>query len=112
MAAIPRWAQPSETRWIRSLARESLSFIFMAHSINAPHPIPNRVRNASQPIPETTRLTYSVVMGCQNRCALRLQISTSMSITGTSMRTPTTVASAAPDDRPNSITEVAIATSK
>ena len=35
-----------------------------------------------------------------------------MSITGTSMRTPTTVASAAPEERPKSIVAVAMATSK
>jgi hypothetical protein len=40
------------------------------------------------------------------------QILTSHSITGTSMSTPTTVASAAPDERPKSIVAVAIATSK
>ena len=33
-------------------------------------------------------------------------------MTGTSIRTPTTVASEAPDDNPNRIVEVAIATSK
>jgi hypothetical protein len=37
---------------------------------------------------------------------------TSISITGTSIRTPTTVANAAPDDNPNSVTDVAMATSK
>ena len=35
-----------------------------------------------------------------------------MSITGTSIRTPTTVARAAPDESPKSVAEVAIATSK
>ncbi len=35
-----------------------------------------------------------------------------MSITGTSMRTPTTVARAAPEERPNSMVEVAMATYK
>jgi len=35
-----------------------------------------------------------------------------MSIRGTSIKTPTTVANAAPEDRPNSIADVAIATSK
>ena len=47
-----------------------------------------------------------------NRCAVRLHTSTSISITGTSISTPTTVASAAPEESPNSITAVAIATSK
>ena len=37
---------------------------------------------------------------------------TSHSMTGTSMSTPTTVARAAPEERPNSITAVAMATSK
>lgn len=41
-----------------------------------------------------------------------MQIDTSMSITGTSMRTPTTVANDAPEDNPKSMVEVAIATSK
>jgi hypothetical protein len=35
-----------------------------------------------------------------------------MSMTGTSISTPTTVASAAPEDKPKSIVAVAIATSK
>jgi len=37
---------------------------------------------------------------------------TSISITGTSIKTPTTVARAAPEDNPKSIVAVAIATSK
>ena len=41
-----------------------------------------------------------------------LQIDTRASIKGTSISTPTTVANAAPDERPNKITAVAIATSK
>jgi len=44
-------------------------------------------------------------------CVLR-QMRTSMSITGTSINTPTTVARAAPDERPKSMVDVAIATSK
>lgn len=47
-----------------------------------------------------------------NHPAVLLQIPTSINITGTSMSTPTTVASAAPDERPKSITAVAMATSK
>ena len=47
-----------------------------------------------------------------NHFLVRKQIRTSISITGTSIRTPTTVARAAPDERPKSITAVAIATSK
>ena len=42
----------------------------------------------------------------------RRQILTSMSMTGTSISTPTTVASAAPDERPKSMVDVAMATSK
>jgi len=41
-----------------------------------------------------------------------LQIETSISIKGTSIKTPTTVANAAPEESPNSIADVAIATSK
>ena len=41
-----------------------------------------------------------------------LQIDTRTSIRGTSMSTPTTVANAAPEERPNKTTAVAIATSK
>ena len=41
-----------------------------------------------------------------------LQIDTRASIRGTSMSTPTTVANAAPEERPNKTTAVAIATSK
>ena len=41
-----------------------------------------------------------------------LQTETRTNIRGTSMSTPTTVANAAPDERPNKITAVAIATSK
>lgn len=47
-----------------------------------------------------------------NQCWVLRQNRTSMSITGTSIRTPTTVARAAPEDRPKSIVAVAIATSK
>ena len=36
--------------------------------------------------------------GSENQCFVRVQILTSMSITGTSMRTPTTVARDAPED--------------
>ena len=41
-----------------------------------------------------------------------MQIETSISINGTSIKTPTTVANAAPDESPNNIADVAIATSK
>lgn len=47
-----------------------------------------------------------------NQGSVFLQKPTSMSITGTSMSTPTTVARAAPELRPKSITAVAMATSK
>ena len=47
-----------------------------------------------------------------NHAELRKHTRTSRSMTGTSLRTPTTVASAAPDESPKSITDVAIATSK
>ena len=48
----------------------------------------------------------------RNQCGVRRQILTSISITGTSISTPTTVASAAPEDSPKSIVAVAMATSK
>ena len=41
-----------------------------------------------------------------------MQIETSISITGTSIKTPTTAANAAPEDKPKSMVAVAIATSK
>ena len=41
-----------------------------------------------------------------------LQTETRTNIRGTSMSTPTTVANAAPEERPNKTTAVAIATSK
>ena len=53
---------------------------------------------------------FSGARGNQSR--VPRQIFTSMSITGTSISTPTTVARAAPLDKPNSIVDVAIATSK
>ena len=40
---------------------------------------------------------------------MRQQIFTSINMTGTSINTPTTVASAAPEDNPNNIVEVAVA---
>ena len=55
---------------------------------------------------------FPLVGACQGRGALDKHIFTSISISGTSIRTPTTVASAAPEESPNSITAVAIATSK
>jgi hypothetical protein len=47
-----------------------------------------------------------------NQPFVRKHIRTSISITGTSIRTPTTVAKAAPEDSPKSMTDVAMATSK
>jgi hypothetical protein len=47
-----------------------------------------------------------------NQVAVLRQILTSRSIKGTSIRTPTTVASDAPEASPKSMTDVAIATSK
>ena len=47
-----------------------------------------------------------------NQCCVRKQILTSNNITGTSMRTPITVANAAPEESPKSTIETAIATSK
>ena len=47
-----------------------------------------------------------------NQASVLRQIRTSMSMTGTSISTPTTVARAAPLERPKSMTDVAIATSK
>ncbi len=64
---------------------------------------------------------YYPVVGCSaaasisaslNQWVVFRQILTSISITGTSINTPTTVARAAPEDKPKSIVEVAIATSK
>jgi hypothetical protein len=45
-------------------------------------------------------------------CLVLKQILTSINMTGTSISTPTTVAKAAPDESPNSIVAVAMATSK
>src|SRR5690606_31554204 len=47
-----------------------------------------------------------------NQCWVRLAKATSDSITGTSTRTPTTVASAAPECRPNRLIATATANSK
>jgi hypothetical protein len=47
-----------------------------------------------------------------NQCWVLVQTLTSISITGTSISTPTTVARAAPEDSPNSMVAVAMATSK
>lgn len=47
-----------------------------------------------------------------NHACVHRHIRTSMSITGILMRTPATVARAAPDERPKSMTAVTIATSE
>jgi len=47
-----------------------------------------------------------------NHPRVRRQNRTNIIITGTSISTPTTVANAAPEERPNNIVAVAIATSK
>src|SRR5512136_718202 len=47
-----------------------------------------------------------------NQCRVRLQNEQTDNITGTSIRTPTTVASAAPEPGPNSAIAVATASSK
>ena len=47
-----------------------------------------------------------------NQCCVLVQNLTSISINGTSISTPTTVARAAPEESPKSITDVAMATSK
>lgn len=57
-------------------------------------------------------LRESGTVQSSNQEVVRLQYPTSISMTGTSISTPTTVARAAPDDRPNNITAVAMATSK
>ena len=54
----------------------------------------------------------AVVLAPGNQPRVRWQKRTSSSIKGTSISTPTTVARAAPDFRPKSMTAVAIATSK
>ena len=50
--------------------------------------------------------------GRGNQCRVRLQAAHTDSMTGTSTRTPTTVASAAPESAPNSVIATATASSK
>ncbi len=52
------------------------------------------------------------ICSARNHFWVLRHIRTSISITGTSISTPTTVARAAPEDKPKSIVEVAMATSK
>ena len=54
----------------------------------------------------------SQVIVRENQWGVFRQIFTNISITGTSMSTPTTVARAAPEESPKSIVAVAMATSK
>ena len=54
----------------------------------------------------------SQISAASNQWVVFRQILTNISITGTSINTPTTVASAAPEDSPKSMVAVAMATSK
>lgn len=56
--------------------------------------------------------SFSYQAFLSNICLVIKQTLTSISITGTSIKTPTTVANEAPEDNPKSIVDVAIATSK
>gem|GEM_PF-4709068 len=56
--------------------------------------------------------TTACMLWGRNQYFVLMLMRTSISITGTSMRTPTTVARAAPEERPKSIAAVAMATSK
>jgi len=58
------------------------------------------------------RFSYEDTVVRLKHAFVRRQILTSISMTGTSIRTPTTVAKAAPEESPNNIVAVAIATSK
>ena len=66
-------------------------------------------RRASRAVPA---VRHEAPSARANQPRVRRHNLTSMSITGTSIRTPTTVASAAPEEMPKSIVAVAIATSK
>ena len=61
---------------------------------------------------QTDTTSRLVAQACPNQPWVRRQYLTSISITGTSISTPTTVARAAPEERPKSMTAVAMATSK
>jgi hypothetical protein len=63
---------------------------------------------AAEDFPDDLGLENQVL----NHFWVRKLIRTSISMTGTSIRTPTTVAKAAPDESPKSMTAVAMATSK
>jgi len=57
-------------------------------------------------------LAVAPVSAALNQWVFLRHILTSINITGTSINTPTTVARAAPEDKPKSIVEVAMAPSK
>ncbi len=57
-------------------------------------------------------LAAASISAALNQWVVFKHIFTSISINGTSISTPTTVASAAPDEIPKSMVEVAMATSK
>jgi len=57
-------------------------------------------------------LYYPAILPARNHPFVFLQIDTRKSMVGTSIRTPTTVASEAPDANPKSMVDVAMATSK
>lgn len=89
----------SPTLEMRSLLKEFKSFIILLSS---------GLKTAAFFCPAATAsLSY-----CLNQPCVRWQKPTNASINGTSINTPTTVAKAAPEDKPNNITAVAIATSK
>jgi hypothetical protein len=56
-------------------------------------------------------LATAPISAALNQWVVFRQIFTSINITGTSINTPTTVARAAPEDKPKSMVEVAMATS-
>ena len=72
---------------------------------------PNPENGSSAEIEESIISIYHCISD-ENHPFVRRHILTNISITGTSIKTPTTVANAAPDESPNNITDVDIATSK
>ena len=72
-----------------------------------------RASNSGSAAPSPlSRVGQHASVSAENQLRVFKQKRTRASIRGTSMRTPTTVARAAPDESPKSITAVAIATSK
>ena len=69
------------------------------------------IRRQPVPLLKFYWLGFGITAGPNHALVLR-QIRTNISITGTSINTPITVAKAAPEESPNSIVAVAIATSK